>query len=198
MHKIGVDGVVFAPLLEQDAPAIEHVRNLRNSLEVRQHMYNDHQISPEEHAAWIAALRNKPGEQVWVVLHNDNIEGVVALHSISFLHKTADWAFYLSPAMQGKGVGGVVEFKLIELAFGRFGLEKLNCEVLASNPKVIEMHQKFGFELEGVRRANVIKDGQRIDVALLGLAPRQWQERRPRFARLYAASDTASEQAAIE
>lgn len=185
MHKIRVDSVAFAPLLEQGAAAIERVRELRNAPGVRKYMYSDHLISASEHAAWIASLHGNAAQQVWVVLYDGNIEGLVALQAIKAQQKSADWAFYLSQEMQGKGVGGVVEFKLLEIAFGQFGLEKLNCEVLATNPAVIEMHKKFGFQLEGMRRANVIKDGQRIDVALLGILPHEWQQQRPRFERLY-------------
>lgn len=185
MHKITVEQVSFAPLLEQGPAAIERIRELRNAPGVRKHMYSDHLIAPAEHAAWIASLHGNATQQHWVILYDGNIEGLVSLQAIKARQKSADWAFYLSPEMQGKGVGGVVEFKLLDLAFGQAGLEKLNCEVLASNPAVIEMHKKFGFQLEGTRRANVIKDGQRIDVALLGILPQEWQQQRPRFERLY-------------
>lgn len=187
MNKTTLDDVRFAPLLEQDAAGLERVRQLRNAPQVRQYMYSDHEISAAEHASWIASLHGNPSVRAWVVLYHGNIEGLVSLSAIHSRQKSAEWAFYLSPEMQGKGVGGVVEFRLLDLAFGELGLEKLNCEVLASNPKVCEMHQKFGFALEGVRRANVIKDGQRMDVSLLGILPAEWQAARPRFARLYGA-----------
>lgn len=186
MHKVRADSVIFAALLDQEPASMERVRELRNALGVRQYMYSDHHIRPQEHADWIASLQGDPKQQVWVILYDGNVEGVVSLSAISQQQKSADWAFYLSQEMQGKGVGGVVEFKLLDLVFGQMRLEKLNCEVLASNPKVIEMHQKFGFQLEGIRRANVIKEGQRIDVTLLGILPHEWQQQRPRFARLYA------------
>lgn len=188
MNKAGISSVTFASLLEQGPETLERVRQLRNEPAVRQHMYSDHVISPQEHQAWLAGLRGNAGQRAWAVLHHGAVEGLVSLGAIRAAQKSAEWAFYLSSEMQGKGVGGVVEFKLLDLAFGEMGLEKLNCEVLASNPKVVEMHQKFGFQLEGVRRANVIKNGQRVDVVLLGILPAEWQERRPHFARLYAAT----------
>ncbi len=186
MNKVTVDQVSFEALLDQDAAGIERVRTLRNAEGVRAYMYTDHVISADEHAAWVASLRGNARQHFWVVRFQDKIEGVVALTGISASQRSADWAFYLSEDMQGKGVGGVVEFKLLDLAFGEQRLEKLNCEVLATNPKVVEMHQKFGFTQEGVRRQNVIKNGQRVDVVLLGILPQEWQAARPRFARLYA------------
>jgi RimJ/RimL family protein N-acetyltransferase len=61
------------------------------------------------------------------------------------------------------------------------GLEKLNCEVLQSNPAVISLHQKFGFSVEGVRRQNVIKDNVRVDVVMLGITRQEWAARRPKM-----------------
>lgn len=189
MNKPRLDSVQFAPLLERSAADQERVRQLRNAPEVRCHMYSDHEIGAAEHAAWLASLAGNPSQRAWVVLYMGNIEGLVSLSAIKPQHQSAEWAFYLSPAMQGQGVGGLVEFRLLDLAFGEFGLQKLNCEVLASNPKVIEMHQKFGFTLEGTRRANVVKDGRRTDVALLGILAAEWAAQRPRFARLFGADN---------
>jgi UDP-4-amino-4,6-dideoxy-N-acetyl-beta-L-altrosamine N-acetyltransferase len=188
MNKVSIESVAFAPLLEQTQDVIERIRSLRNSAGVSQYMYNDHLITPEEHAAWIVRLRQNACERIMVVLYQGNVEGLVALHAIKHKQKTAEWAFYLSEDVQGKGVGGVVEFKLLDLAFRQIGLEKLNCEVLESNPKVIEMHQKFGFKIEGIRRAHVLKEGKRMDVVLLGILPIEWEQVRPRFARLFSAS----------
>lgn len=51
---------------------------------------------------------------------------------------------------------------------------------------MIKMHQKFGFLIEGVRRRNVIKDGQRIDVTLLGITRDEWASKRPSLEPLIA------------
>ena len=187
MNKASVETVRLLPLLEQDAAGLERVRQLRNAPEVRRYMYSDHEISPGEHAAWLQRLAGDASQRAWVVLYDGVIEGLVSLSALRAAHRTAEWAFYLSPQMQGQGVGGVVEYLLLEHAFGPAGLEKLNCEVLASNPKVVAMHQKFGFAVEGTRRENVIKEGRRTDVVLLGILAAEWRAQQPRFARLFGA-----------
>ena len=178
MSRATLSSVEFGPLLEQPPDVIEHIRNLRNSPGVRMHMYTDHEISFDEHARWLERLRQSTHDRVMVIRHEGAVEGLVGLHAIDKRQRSAEWAFYLSDAMQGKGVGSVVEFKLLDLAFGEVALEKLNCEVLASNTRVVDMHRKFGFAVEGVRRRNVIKDGQREDVVLLGLLSDEWREAR--------------------
>lgn len=59
-------------------------------------------------------------------------------------------------------------------------------ESLRGNPAVINMHLKFGFQQEGLRRQNILKDGQRIDVVLLGITKAEWQSKRPTLEPLIA------------
>ncbi len=171
----------FLPLLEASPSIKAQVRNLRNQLAVRSFMYSDHEISAAEHAAWLQSLEGNPRQSVFVVLIDGLACGVVALNAINASHRSADWAFYLDSALQGKGVGSRVEFWLLDHAFNTAGLEKLNCEVLATNQPVIRLHQKFGFTIEGVRRQNVIKNGERIDVVLLGITCDEWADQRPKM-----------------
>jgi len=169
----------FIPLTESP-PAIQSaVRLLRNQEDVRKFMYTSHEISEAEHEGWLASLVGNPRQSVFVAMLDGVLAGVVALSAINALQKTADWAFYLDPRLQGKGLGSRVEFWMLDHAFNEAGLEKLNCEVLASNTAVVKMHQKFGFQVEGVRRQNIIKDGQRVDVVLLGITQAEWRDRRP-------------------
>jgi hypothetical protein len=54
------------------------------------------------------------------------------------------------------------------------GLEKLNGEVIVGNEAVMKLHKKFLFQEEGVRRSNVVKDGVRVGVQLIGLTKEEW------------------------
>ncbi|WP_341523593.1 UDP-4-amino-4,6-dideoxy-N-acetyl-beta-L-altrosamine N-acetyltransferase [Pseudomonas sp. G.S.17] len=171
----------FLPLLEASPSIKAQVRNLRNQLAVRSFMYSDHEISESEHATWLQSLEGNPRQSVFVLLIDGLACGVVALNAINTTHRSADWAFYLDSTLQGKGVGSRVEFWLLDHAFNTAGLEKLNCEVLATNQAVIRLHQKFGFSIEGVRRQNVIKNDERIDVVLLGITRDEWTAQRPKM-----------------
>ncbi len=173
--------ISFVPILATDALVRERVRQLRNQPQVRRFMYTDHEISPQEHQAWLTSLEGNGRQAVYVVMVDDVPRGVVSLNAINALHQCADWAFYLDSELQGKGLGSQVECWLLDHAFDDVGLAKLNCEVLASNPAVVRLHQKFGFTLEGVRRQNVCKDGVRLDVMLLGITADEWRAQRPQI-----------------
>ncbi|MGJ7513771.1 UDP-4-amino-4,6-dideoxy-N-acetyl-beta-L-altrosamine N-acetyltransferase [Pseudomonas baetica] len=169
----------FCPLVEASPEAQADIRLLRNQEDVRKYMYTAHEISPHEHENWLKSLHGNSRQSVFVVMHEDKAVGVVSLNAINATQKTADWAFYLDAGLQGKGLGSLVEFWMLDYAFGEAGLDKLNCEVLETNPAVVKMHQKFGFTIEGVRRKNILKDGKRIDVVLLGITKEEWLTHRP-------------------
>lgn len=169
----------FINILDVEPDAQARVRDLRNHIDVRRFMYSSHEISEDEHAKWLTSLEGNPRQRVFVVMRDGAVAGIVSLNAINPTHHTADWAFYLDPALQGQGLGSLVEFWLLDHAFEQAGLHKLNCEVLESNAAVVKMHRKFGFAIEGVRRRNILKDGVRVDVVLLGITREEWAERRP-------------------
>ena len=177
-------GLEFIPIGQTTPEIQESVRASRNLPQVREHMYTDHEITPEEHARWLSSLEKNATTQVFIVIRNGAAIGLVSLTRISPQHQTADWAFYLHPETQGSGLGVAIEFALLEHAFHAVGLKKLNCEVLETNPGVIKLHKKFGFQEEGVRRQNIVKNNIRIGVFLLGMTADEWEAQRDRFARI--------------
>jgi RimJ/RimL family protein N-acetyltransferase len=40
------------------------------------------------------------------------------------------------------------------------------------------MHQRYGFQVDGVLREHVVKDGERVDVVTLSLLRKDWREGR--------------------
>lgn len=157
----------------------------RNSPEVAAFMYTDHPITPEEHARWFAGIAGDPKRDYRIVLVDGVPCGPANFSDIDRVQGRAGWAYYLAdPSVRGKGVGGYVEFLMIERAFdepesGGLGLRKLWCEVLITNEPVWKLHQKFGFRQEALFRAHVVKAGRPIDVMGLGLLAEDWPAVRP-------------------
>lgn len=156
------------------------VLEIRNAEAVRKAMYTEHVITRDEHFHYIDALKSDDKQQIFAVLNDEAVPvGVVGLNDIDRLHEKTDWAFYLDVSARG-GVGSALEVFMLDYVFNDMGLEKLNCEVLETNAAVVAMHKKFGFQEEGFRRANVIKDGVRIGVHFLGITKDDWTAQKPR------------------
>lgn len=155
----------------------KEVREVRNLESVRRSMYTDHMIGLDEHLAWIDRLENDTKQIVFVVFINNKVSGAVSINALDRLHKKSDWAFYLDDKARG-GLGAALEYGLLNYAFDMLGLEKINCEVIETNPTIVKMHLKFGFLEEGFRRSNIIKNDSRIGVHFLGLTKEDWLVKR--------------------
>jgi UDP-4-amino-4,6-dideoxy-N-acetyl-beta-L-altrosamine N-acetyltransferase len=168
------------PIAPDDA---DRILAWRNSPDVRAYMYTDHVISPEEHAAWFAAIPGDPRRAYWVIEANGAPVGLANLYDIDAWHRRCAWAYYLAdPSVRGMGLGSFVEYWMLEEVFERRGLAKLWCEVLLSNEAVWRLHERFGFRQEARFREHVTKDGAPQDVLGLGILAGEWRERRPLMA----------------
>lgn len=152
----------------------QDVLKLRNESYIRSNMYTEHLISTEEHLNWISKLKSDSRNIIFVVLDSDQVKGVASVNNIKEEHKVADWAFYLDKSMQGKGLGGALEYSMLKYVFDKLHLQKLNCQVLDFNEAVVSMHKKFGFTEEGRLRKSIIKNNEGIDVVLLGMTKVEW------------------------
>jgi len=177
----------FVPLLDQDRETRMKLLAVRNEDSVRRAMFTDHVISTDEHLQWMTGLLSDRSRRVWVILGKaDDVIGQVSLARLDRRQLTSDWAFFLSKSQRG-GLGFAVEFAFLNFLFDELGLVKLNCEVVEGNDAVLKLHDKFDFKKEGLRRSQVIKDGRRIDVHLLGLTREDWAAARNRIAEKHAA-----------
>ncbi len=149
----------------------------RNSDFIKYYSASDANISEEQHFEWISSAENCDNLKVFIVYFKNNAVGCVNLSNIDNFHKTAEFSFYLYPEKYTKiGLGAVIEYKIHEYAFVELGLEKLNIRVLENNPKVIQMHQKFGYKIEGILRKNIFKKGHRLDIYLMGIFKEEWDQ----------------------
>ena len=164
--------VGFRPIALDD---ISRILAWRNLPEVASYMYTDHRISDAEHARWFASAMTDETKRFWIIELDGEPVGLANLYDISTLHRRAYWAFYLADGrVRGKGVGSTTERFVLRHAFEDLDLEKLCCEVLATNEGVVKMHQRYGFHVDGILRRHVVKAGERIDVVAMSLLRDEW------------------------
>jgi len=73
----------------------------------------------------------------------------------------ADW--------RGRGVGKALMQAAVDWARGTGVLRRLQLDVFCRNEPAIALYGKFGFEVEGRRRQAVCKEGEYLDVYVMGL-----------------------------
>ena len=156
---------------------LEMILAWRNNPNVRANMFTNHEISWEEHLAWSEKTRASNDEVYFIYCLDDLPQGVVGFNKINLLNKNSFWAFYAAPDAK-RGIGSKMEFLAIEYAFNILELHKLSCEVLDFNMAVINLHKKFGFEIEGVFKENHMIKNQFFDVYRLAIFKSTWNEKR--------------------
>lgn len=157
---------------------LDLMRSWRNAPNVRANMYTRHEISESEHLAWWAKVKNCEDQKYLLFESQGQPAGIVAFTGIDRVNLNSSWAFYASPSA-AKGIGTKMEFMALDYAFDDLGLHKLWCEVLAFNEPVIKLHQKFGFQVEGIFREQHRVDGKFTDIYRLGIQHSEWLTNRP-------------------
>lgn len=164
--------VVLRPVEERDAT---QVLAWRNSQAVAPYMYSDHHITPAEHQRWLKAVLCDDARRYWVIEWNDRPVGLANVVAIDHAYSRCEWAYYLAdPEVRGQGVGACVEYLVLRYVFEQLRLNKLWCEVFASNVAVWRLHESFGFRREAELRAHVRKGRAFHDVIGLGMLRTEW------------------------
>lgn len=165
---------VLRPIKDDE---LDLMRSWRNAPAVRENMYTRHEISSDEHLAWWGRTCQRQDQQYLMYESNSKALGIVGFTSIDRVNGNCSWAFYAAPDAP-KGTGSRMEFLALEHVFKDLILHKMHCEVLAFNTPVIKLHQKFGFQVEGILRQHHFKDGEYIDIYRLGILESEWATKR--------------------
>jgi UDP-4-amino-4,6-dideoxy-N-acetyl-beta-L-altrosamine N-acetyltransferase len=167
--------IYLCNILDTNSTVHNSIRDIRNSDAVRKYMYSQHIISLEEHINWLIMLKNNPQKNIVFVIFNEQKEpcGILSVTNIDLYHQKAEWAFYVKPDERG-GIGRTLEKFVLSYVFDDLKLNKLNCEVLYDNQVVINLHHKFFFQTEGVRRSHCFKENVFCDVVLMGITKQDY------------------------
>ena len=153
---------------------LEEVLVWRNHPEVRKYMYTQHEITREEHSNWFDSV-SKDKSKVYLIAELEGKPiGLINFTEISEKNKSAFWGFY-SGDLSTKGVGRLMEEAALNYAFNNLKLRKLSCEVLSSNPRVIKLHRRYGFSIEGIFKKHFVdSSSEELDIYRLALTKSEW------------------------
>jgi len=163
----------FLPIGESD---LELVRSWRNQDEIRNNMYTNHIISPQEHRAWYNKISKDPAVRYWI-FSDDGIRkvGLVYLYDLDSKNRRAFWGLYVGDlGMKGGGLGSKVEFAILDHVFLNMDLNKLCCEAFVFNEPALRLYKKFGFEEEGYLKQHIFRDERYYDVVRLAMLREEW------------------------
>ena len=114
---------------------------------------------------WIAKGSRQGGAQAKVIEHNGVFIGTVGIKPQSgWRDHIAEIGYWLGEEFWGRGLASEALKQMTERAFTVGAYRKLIAPVLAPNSASMKVLQKNGYELEGVLRREVVKNGQTYDI----------------------------------
>lgn len=128
----------------------------RNHPEVAKNLYNQKEISLQEHFAFIESLKENPKKQYFALRFCG-----VGLGSINLGKKSSEeveFGFFSNPNLKLGGIGRVLEQVSLFYVFNVLRARKLRLEVFVSNKQVINLHKKFNFQIVGEKEVK----GERV------------------------------------
>jgi len=124
-------------------------------------------------------LKKKPRTDYsyWIELkESGEVIGGIGLSGIKFDQGTGTIGYWLGTSHHRKGYGSEALEALIDLAFKRLKLRRLEAGVIVGNPSSGVLLEKYGFKLEGLKRKAVIPKatGKIVDEHIYGLLRREY------------------------
>ncbi len=118
---------------------------------------------------------NMPVEMVFSIELGDKLIGEFRFTRMRWFNRKSELSIILKKEFQGKGYGTLVMKKMIEFAFNKMNLYRLEAEVVEFNEISIKMIEKLGFKKEGVLRKAKYSNGRYYDILRYGLLKDEWE-----------------------
>jgi RimJ/RimL family protein N-acetyltransferase len=151
--------VYLRPLDMEDAEA---VIVWINSAEVSQTLSFRWPMSRHQQEDYIQSLYTSQTEMTLGVCLkvNNRLIGCAGLHGIKPVNRLATLGLVIGEVAEwGKGYGTDAARLIIDVAFERLNLRRLELDVEGYNPAAKRVYEKLGFRVEGVRRQHTYRAG---------------------------------------
>jgi len=116
-------------------------------------------------------IKNKDNEHIRLfILEKSNEQlGLVALYSIDYIHRKAEFAIMIDPIHQGFGYASKATKLAMNYAFKVLNLNKLYLIVDETNDKAIHVYKKVGFTREAVLKDEFFVNGTYHNSVLMSM-----------------------------
>lgn len=151
---------------------LDRVLAWRNHPDVRRYMFNQHEITLDEHEHWFERTVQDPCKHALIFETGNQPLGFVNFNELS-KGGIFDWSFHIAPDAP-KGSGRRLGETALNYAFLHLKLHKVCGQVLAYNEHSIRFHQTLGFQQEGMLREQYFDGDRYSHVICFGLLSHEW------------------------
>ena len=159
--------IKFFELTIEDLPFLNEVRNEC----CEQYLHNSNIFTIEETREWF----NKTRPLFWIIKSDDERIGYFRSSNYSSENRNIYIGADLHKDFRGKGVGFQVYKEFLPFLFKKYVLHKVSLEVLITNERAINLYNKLGFTIEGVKRDEVLKNGEWVDSIIMSILENEFE-----------------------
>lgn len=117
---------------------------------------------------------NLPTEFTFEILNNDNVIGELQLKSFRWFNRKAELSIFILQEYRNTGFGSEALKFIINFAFDKLNLHRLEAEVIEYNESAKKIVEGFGFVLEGRLREAKYNNGKYYDILRYGLLKKEF------------------------
>lgn len=111
------------------------------------------------------------------LLQDDRLIGFIGLNDIRPNHGDCWVGIGIGESdCWGKGYGTDAMRLALRYAFEELNLQRVSLDVFVHNTRAVRSYEKAGFKREGIERQLVVRDGQRLDVLVMGVLREEWEK----------------------
>jgi RimJ/RimL family protein N-acetyltransferase len=137
----------------------------------------------EDEMEWFENRRKSKESFVFAILTRDEgkLIGNCGLHNVNLKNRKAVLGIFIGDKNYwSQGYGTDATKTLLRFAFEELGLNLVELEVYAFNPRAIRAYEKAGFRQSGVHRQGIYRDGKFHDEYIMSILREEWaQEGKP-------------------
>ncbi|MEV0650994.1 GNAT family protein [Phytomonospora sp. NPDC050363] len=114
-----------------------------------------------------------------VELASGEVAGEVVLSGLDADNRSCGFRIMLFRSRHfGRGFGGEATRLILDHAFATVGVNRVELEVYAHNPRARHVYEKAGFVYEGTKREALLWNGESIDAHLMAMLRSDWEAHR--------------------
>lgn len=157
------DTIALRRLTPEDAPTLAHLLNNKKIWDNLRDMI-PHPYTESDGAFFVGLTQQENPPLTFGITHNGALCGVIGFLPLSDIYRfTAEIGYWIGEPFWGKGIATQAVQLATTYGFDTLGLNRIHTGVMAHNPGSMRALEKNGYQLEGIFRKNIFKNGVFVD-----------------------------------
>lgn len=139
----------------------------------------DYTLSDDDTKSYITSVLKIPSNQrdeVYEIWFYHNFVGLIAFKETDYANLKTEIGYWIIEKMQGKGIVTKSVSTLINFAFRKLKLNRVQIKVAKNNSKSSAIPKRLGFSFEGIEREGEKHQNKFLDIEVYSLLKSDWMK----------------------